>query len=88
VLYAGAACRGVSRNQETYAKTRIGNPLLCDSDGPIYQLREWYRQFYLDIDGLPPESNEPTVFEFDAARGSWMRLKQVPPAAASELHRI
>ncbi|MGH3648076.1 MAG: Rieske 2Fe-2S domain-containing protein, partial [Micromonosporaceae bacterium] len=28
-------------------KTRIDNPLLCEEDGPVYQLRRWYEQFYV-----------------------------------------
>ena len=36
-------------------KVRIDNPLLCEGDGPIYQLREWYRQFYLDAAEVPEE---------------------------------
>ena len=30
-------------------KTRIDNPLLCDTDGPVYQLRRWYEQFFVNI---------------------------------------
>ncbi|MGH3439175.1 MAG: Rieske 2Fe-2S domain-containing protein, partial [Sciscionella sp.] len=30
-------------------KTRIDNPLLCEEDGPVYQLRRWYEQFYVDV---------------------------------------
>ena len=30
-------------------KTRIDNPLLCAEDGPVYQLRRWYEQFYTDV---------------------------------------
>ena len=29
-------------------KSRIDNPLLCEEDGPVYQLRRWYQQFYVD----------------------------------------
>ncbi len=29
-------------------KSRIENPLLCAEDGPVYQLRRWYEQFYVD----------------------------------------
>ena len=25
------------------------NPLLCDSDGPLFQLRDWYRQFFPEV---------------------------------------
>lgn len=27
-------------------KLRVDNPILCDGDGPVYQLRQWYDQFY------------------------------------------
>ena len=30
-------------------KSRIDNPLLCAEDGPVYQLRRWYEQFYTDV---------------------------------------
>ena len=30
-------------------KARIDNPLLCEEDGPVYQLRRWYEQFYVDV---------------------------------------
>ena len=29
-------------------KFRVDNPLLCDGDGPLHKLREWYNQFYID----------------------------------------
>src|SRR5260370_16775644 len=42
-------------------KVRIDNPLLCEGDGPIYQLREWYRQFYLDVAEVPEEGRNPQL---------------------------
>lgn len=30
-------------------KIRVDNPVLCDGDGPIHKLRQWYQQFYMDI---------------------------------------
>ncbi|MDD3799024.1 MAG: Rieske 2Fe-2S domain-containing protein [Novosphingobium sp.] len=39
-------------------KTRIDNPLLCDGDGPIYQLRRWYEQFFVDAADIKPEMVE------------------------------
>ncbi|POF42408.1 3-ketosteroid-9-alpha-hydroxylase [Pseudomonas laurylsulfativorans] len=36
-------------------KARIDNPLLCDSDGPLYQLRRWYQQFFVDVAEIKPE---------------------------------
>ena len=34
-------------------KFRVDNPLLCDGDGPLHKLREWYDQFYIDRDQVP-----------------------------------
>ena len=36
-------------------KTRIDNPLLTEHDGPIYQLRRWYEQFYVDVADVQPD---------------------------------
>lgn len=36
-------------------KAPIDNPLLCDSDGPLYQLRRWYEQFFVDVAHIKPE---------------------------------
>lgn len=44
-------------------KSRIENPLLCEEDGPLYQLRRWYEQFYVDAAEV---SNDMTArFEFE-----------------------
>ena len=34
-------------------KFRVDNPLLCDGDGPLHKLREWYNQFYVDRNKVP-----------------------------------
>ena len=34
-------------------KFRVDNPLLCDGDGPLHKLREWYDQFYVDRNKVP-----------------------------------
>jgi 3-ketosteroid 9alpha-monooxygenase subunit A len=34
-------------------KFRVDNPLLCDGDGPLHKLREWYDQFYMDRISVP-----------------------------------
>ncbi|MCY1274746.1 3-ketosteroid-9-alpha-monooxygenase, oxygenase component [compost metagenome] len=44
------------------SKTRVDNPLLCDGDGPVYQLRRWYEQFYTDVAALPAEVAERKSF--------------------------
>ncbi|MNT95237.1 3-ketosteroid-9-alpha-monooxygenase oxygenase subunit [compost metagenome] len=45
-----------------HSKTRVDNPLLCDGDGPVYQLRKWYDQFYTDVAELPSSLTEPRSF--------------------------
>ncbi|MDN5892811.1 MAG: 3-ketosteroid-9-alpha-hydroxylase subunit A [Nocardioides sp.] len=49
-------------------KTRIDNPLLCEEDGPVYQLRRWYEQFYVDVADVAPEMTERFEFEIDTTR--------------------
>lgn len=49
-------------------KTRIDNPLLCEEDGPVYQLRRWYEQFYVDADAVRPEMTDRFEFELDTTR--------------------
>ncbi|MBC7304061.1 MAG: 3-ketosteroid-9-alpha-hydroxylase subunit A [Nocardia sp.] len=56
-------------------KTRIDNPLLCNEDGPVYQLRRWYEQFYVDAAEVTPEMTERFEFELDTTRPveSWKK---------------
>jgi 3-ketosteroid 9alpha-monooxygenase subunit A len=49
-------------------KTRIDNPLLCAEDGPVYQLRRWYDQFYTDAEDVTPDMVTRYEFEVDTAR--------------------
>ena len=49
-------------------KTKIENPLLCEEDGPIYQLRRWYEQFYVDADQVTDQMVERFEFEIDTDR--------------------
>jgi 3-ketosteroid 9alpha-monooxygenase subunit A len=54
-------------------KSRIDNPLLCEEDGPVYQLRRWYEQFYVDVADITPEMVQRFEFEIDTTRAvqSW-----------------
>lgn len=54
-------------------KSRIDNPLLCEEDGPVYQLRRWYEQFYVDVDDIAPEMVNRFEYEIDTERAlkSW-----------------
>jgi 3-ketosteroid 9alpha-monooxygenase subunit A len=56
-------------------KTRIDNPLLCEEDGPVYQLRRWYDQFYVDTAEVTEEMTERFEFEVDTTRANeaWER---------------
>ena len=49
-------------------KARIDNPLLCEEDGPVYQLRRWYEQFYVDVAEVKPEMTDRFEFELDTTR--------------------
>ncbi len=49
-------------------KTRIDNPLLCADDGPVYQLRRWYEQFYRDVEDVEPDMVARYEFEVDTTR--------------------
>ena len=46
-------------------KTRIENPLLSEEDGPVYQLRRWYQQFYVDVADVSEDMRQRFEFEVD-----------------------
>lgn len=54
-------------------KSRIENPLLTEEDGPVYQLRRWYQQFYVDVEDVTPDMVRRFEFEVDCdhAVQSW-----------------
>ncbi len=49
-------------------KSRIDNPLLCAEDGPVYQLRRWYEQFYVDVEDVTEDMVARFEFEVDTTR--------------------
>jgi 3-ketosteroid 9alpha-monooxygenase subunit A len=49
-------------------KARIDNPLLCAEDGPVYQVRRWYEQFYRDVADIEPDMTARFEFEIDTTR--------------------
>ena len=59
-------------------KARIDNPLLTEQDGPVYQLRRWYEQFYVDVEDIEPSMVERVEVEIDTehAVNSWKREVQ------------
>ncbi|TYL55870.1 3-ketosteroid-9-alpha-hydroxylase subunit A [Nocardioides sp. BGMRC 2183] len=56
-------------------KTRIDNPLLCEEDGPVYQLRRWYEQFYVDVADIDSAMTDRFEFELDTTKPNeaWQR---------------
>ncbi|GAA4487608.1 Rieske 2Fe-2S domain-containing protein [Rhodococcus olei] len=49
-------------------KAKIDNPLLCEEDGPVYQLRRWYEQFYVDVEDVTEDMVKRFEFEIDTTR--------------------
>jgi 3-ketosteroid 9alpha-monooxygenase subunit A len=51
-------------------KTQIDNPLLCEEDGPVYQLRRWYQQFYVDVADVTDDMTQRFEFEVDTTKAN------------------
>ncbi|GAA2392677.1 Rieske 2Fe-2S domain-containing protein [Gordonia cholesterolivorans] len=58
-------------------KTRIDNPLLVEEDGPVYQLRRWYEQFYVDVADVTEEMTGRFEYEIDTAKAQETWNKEV-----------
>ncbi len=52
------------------SKVPVQNPLLCEEDGPVYQLRRWYEQFYVDKADVAPEMTDRFEFEVDTTKAN------------------
>ncbi|WP_024792869.1 Rieske 2Fe-2S domain-containing protein [Tomitella biformata] len=66
-------------------KTRIQNPLLTEEDGPVYQLRRWYEQFFVDVEDVTPDMTARFEFEVDTTKAlvSWQAEVEANIAAAA-----
>jgi 3-ketosteroid 9alpha-monooxygenase subunit A len=66
-------------------KTKMDNPLLCEEDGPVYQLRRWYEQFYVDRADVTDEMVNRFEFEVDVSTAleNWEREVAANVAAAA-----
>jgi len=51
-------------------KVPVENPLLCEEDGPVYQHRRWYEQFYVDVAEIQPDMTDRFEFEVDTTRAN------------------
>ena len=74
-------------------KVPVQNPLLCEEDGPVYQLRRWYEQFYVDVADIEPDMVARFEFEVDTTKANefWhaeveenLRLKAEQDAVGQE----
>jgi 3-ketosteroid 9alpha-monooxygenase subunit A len=68
-------------------KARIDNPLLVEEDGPVYQLRRWYQQFYVDAADVQPDMVDRFEFELDTTRPyeTWMKEVEANMAAQAAI---
>ena len=51
-------------------KVPVQNPLLCEEDGPVYQLRRWYEQYYVDKADITPDMVDRFEFEVDTTKAN------------------
>lgn len=51
-------------------KTKVDNPLLCEEDGAVYQLRRWYEQFYVDVEDVTEDMTARYEFEVDTTKAN------------------
>ncbi|MBF6099562.1 Rieske 2Fe-2S domain-containing protein [Nocardia cyriacigeorgica] len=74
-------------------KSKVENPLLCEEDGPVYQLRRWYEQFYVDVADVTEKMTQRFEFEVDTTKANeaWeaevaenLRRKREAEAAEAE----
>lgn len=75
----------IENGQETFyqdlkiwdTKVTVDNPILCEADGPVYKLREWYRQFYVDIADVDPSLRQKRIYvsrwKTDGSTSAWIR---------------
>ncbi|MGE2731061.1 Rieske 2Fe-2S domain-containing protein [Mycolicibacterium vaccae] len=59
------------------SKVRIDNPLLCEEDGPVYQLRRWYEQFYVDVADVTADMVDRFEFELDTTHSREVWTEEV-----------
>jgi 3-ketosteroid 9alpha-monooxygenase subunit A len=77
-MFAQGVEQGFLQDVEIWRnKTKIDNPLLCEEDGPVYQLRRWYEQFYVDVADVTPEMTQRFEFEIDTTRAVDFWQKEV-----------
>ncbi|MGW5382664.1 Rieske 2Fe-2S domain-containing protein [Nocardia sp. NPDC003963] len=74
--FSGVFSTGFLEDVEIWRnKTRIDNPLLTAEDGPVYQQRRWYEQFYVDVADITPDMTARFECEVDTrhAHEEWKK---------------
>src|SRR5713101_7744083 len=66
--YASGTDTALRSEASYFGPSYMINPLLCAEDGPVYQLRRWYEQFYLDVEDVAPDMVARYEFEVDTTR--------------------
>jgi 3-ketosteroid 9alpha-monooxygenase subunit A len=84
-MVAEGVTAGFEQDVEIFkSKVKIDNPVLCDDDGPIYQLRRWYEQFYVDIADVTPEMTDRFECEVDTSYPTQIWTREVEENMARE----
>ena len=67
-------------------KSPIENPLLTEEDGPVYQHRRWYQQFYVDAADVTAEMTDRYEQEVDTSHANdlWQQEVEQNMAALAE----
>src|SRR4051794_37081558 len=70
-MFAAGVEKGFEQDVEIWQnKSAIENPLLCEEDGPVYQLRRWYEQFYVDVADITDDMTARFEFEVDTTKAN------------------
>lgn len=81
----GAEERGVFADMRIWQNKRpIDNPILCDGDGPVTRLRQWYQQFLVPVDQVPEVLAERKVYDKSEPRIEWPENAALMEAAIAE----
>jgi len=68
-----------------HSKVRVDNPVLCDGDGPIYKLRQWYNQFYVDAADVANTWDEPKQYSVESTNPIPVQKQAIDDANAAAM---
>jgi 3-ketosteroid 9alpha-monooxygenase subunit A len=84
-MVAEGVIAGFEQDVEIFKnKAKIDNPLLCDEDGPIHQLRRWYEQFYVDVADIAPDMTQRFEREVDTSYPASVWSREVEEGLAQQ----